>query len=615
MTFPMSPLRRALLLLPFLAVSAVLILWRVPGAIEPPQEETRPSILIVTIDTLRADAAGRDRGTPAIAAFLQQAASYPRARTPLPLTVPALLSLFSGLLPARHGVHDNAAVLLPGQRDFPLLAEELRDAGYDTAAFTPIGVTGRHTSLDAGFVEFDGYEGGAGAAPYLQAEERVKAPLAWLAGRKGNRPYLCWVHFYDPHSPYLPYPGDDLRAGTTAGASARDLYFGEVRRTDAAFERLLAAVGEEVVVVLASDHGEGLGEHGEREHGYFAYSSTLDILLAVRAPGLPAGSEEFAPRTLCDVAPTLRELCALPPRESHGSSLLGPPVPVAVSECIFLWRAHGWGQCLTAFDGRISLVEAGPRVELFDRHSDPGETDPLAAAGHPAYAALDRALDALRLLGARGRDREFVPRMETPYAIAGRPVSNLLARPENARLVDPTSRAHLLERLDLISARAQAALLRRDSQALIGVVVELEEVAAHAPESPAPIYLIAEAQRTLGDLLSSREWRRSAARSARDAVERGYLVSPPVQLALEASRASGDIEECRLSFLLLARPGLVPDLGCLEAALEVAHLLHVGGDAEAHPRIRALLERGLGYLQEAESQARLRRWIASLPPP
>ncbi|MGQ0615097.1 MAG: sulfatase [Planctomycetaceae bacterium] len=611
----MSPLRRALLLLPFLAVSALLILWRVPGAMKTPPPNDRPNVLIVTLDTVRADAAGRDRGTPAIAEFLQEATSYPRARTPLPLTVPALLSLFSGLLPARHGVHDNSGVLLPGQRGFPLLAEEFRDAGYDTAGFTPVGVTGRHTSLDAGFLEFDGYTGTGGPAPYLQAEERVKAPLAWLASRTGKRPFFCWVHFYDPHSPYLPYPGDDRRAGTKAGDSAREIYFGEIRRTDAVFERLLAAAGKDAIVVLASDHGEGLGEHGEPEHGYFAYSSTLDILLAVRAPGLAAGAEEAAPRTLCDLAPTLRALCGLPPRESDGRSLLGPPLPVAVSECIFLWRAHGWGQCLTAFDGRYSLVEAGPRVELFDRQSDPGETHPLDAAGHPAYAQLDRALDALRLLGARGRDREFLPRSETPYAVASRPVSNLLARPENANLLDPTSRAALLARLEAISARAQAALLRRDSQALVGLVVELEEIAALAPESPAPIYLIAEAQRTLGDLLSSREWRRSAARSARESVERGYVVSSPVQLALEASRAAGDPEECRLSFLLLARPGLVPDLACLEAGVEVAHVLHVGGDATAHPRIRALLERGLGYLADPESQARLRGWISSLDAP
>jgi len=117
----------------------------------------------------------------------------------------------------------------------------------------------------------------------------VKAPIAWLGARDRSAPFLLWVHFYDPHVPYLPFAGDARRRASREGDAPRELYLGEVRRMDAAVERLLAAVDPSTIVVVASDHGEGLGEHGEATHGTLCYGSTADVLLAIRAPSLPPG--------------------------------------------------------------------------------------------------------------------------------------------------------------------------------------------------------------------------------------------------------------------------------------------------------------------------------------
>ncbi|MGH7162514.1 MAG: alkaline phosphatase family protein, partial [Planctomycetota bacterium] len=184
-----------------LAVFAgVRLLARADRAAAPPR-----GLLIVTIDTLRADAAGRGKGTPAIEKFLSEATLYARARTPAPLTLPAHVSLFSGLRPARHGVHDNASAALPADRGFPLLAEELRDAGFLTAAFVSCAVVSARTGIAAGFEQFDCPEfgpQGSGEHGDPLADGRVTAPLEWLGALAPGQRFFLWVHFFDPHDPY-----------------------------------------------------------------------------------------------------------------------------------------------------------------------------------------------------------------------------------------------------------------------------------------------------------------------------------------------------------------------------------------------------------------------------
>ncbi|MFQ5845970.1 MAG: sulfatase, partial [Planctomycetota bacterium] len=452
-----------------------------------------PDVLILTIDTLRADAAGRGKGTPAIEAFLDEATHFTGARTVVPLTLPAHVTLFSGLLPAGHGVHDNAVSPFTAGRGFPLLAEEFRDAGYATAAYVAADVVGPDTGIDAGFETFGALESPAhrAAFAYPQASFRVEAPLRWLKERTADRPFFLWVHFFDAHWPYNAFPGDERRAPTRASDSPRARYDGEVRRVDAAVERLLHAVPKEAVVVIASDHGEAFLEHGEFGHGRLCYGTTLDILLAVRGPGLEGGRVDTSPRGLCDVAPTLREWCNLSPRPHDGAPLTGPPLPAVVSESLFGWRAHGWGQCLAASDGRFTLVESGPRLELFDRESDPGENRPLDPEGHEAYEHLDRAIQELRSRSAAREDPGLIPEVILPYGSGRRPVKGYLPRDHNARLVDPVARAGYAARLDRLIFRQRLSRANRDVEDLIKIVAGLRRLADEDPGDPAPRFQLA----------------------------------------------------------------------------------------------------------------------------
>jgi len=294
--------RRGPLLLLAAALVAFLAWGLLPRAPAPP-----PNLLLITLDTTRPD--DIDAGTPALAAFLEASARFPHARTTVPLTLPAHLTILTGLDPRHHGVHENLAPRLPEERSFPMLQEELRAKGCETAAFVASPVLGEPTGIAAGFDTFDAParvgDSWSGAQDDLAAEERVKAPIAWLEARDGSKPWFLWVHFYDPHVPYVPFAGDARRPATREGDPPADLHRGEVRRVDAAVERLLAAAGASAIVIVASDHGEGLGEHGEATHGALGYGATADVVLAIRAPGLAAGAHEEV-KSLADLAPTVR---------------------------------------------------------------------------------------------------------------------------------------------------------------------------------------------------------------------------------------------------------------------------------------------------------------------
>jgi len=507
-----------------------------------------PDVVVITIDTLRPDFVGAERQTPALAEFLAGATHFARARTPVPMTLPSHLSLFSGLLPVRVGVHDNATAPSGAARGFPLLAEEFRAAGYATAAFVSSCVVGDGTGVEAGFETFDA------PAPLTDfsislaehsAEERLPAALDWLRSTGGRRPRFLWVHFNDPHAPYVPYGGDAKRAATFAAAVPRVRYAGEVRRVDAAVEALLAAIPEDAIVVIASDHGEGLGDHDEPQHGALCFSSTVDVLLAVRAPALRAGAVDTAPRSLCDVAPTLRAWCGLPDAPHHGARLDGPPAAVVLTESLYGWRVHGWGQCFAAFDGRSSLVETGPRIEFFDRAKDPGETRPIDGAEHGSFETLDRALLALRGAGSGGGGSEPAPESITPYGMSGGRAVVYLSRAENARLGDPSEHLSAQETFERASGLIHEGTVARNPATLETAVALLESLVDENPNGPAARLYLANAQARLAAITGRAEAHAAAARSAAGAIALGSRAPSLLGLLLRESVASAEAEGMR----------------------------------------------------------------------
>jgi arylsulfatase A-like enzyme len=376
-----------------------------------------PSVLLVTIDTLRADRLGAygdaQARTPQLDALARTGVLFERAYTPVPLTLPAHASILTGLLPPQHGVRGNGSFALGPQPR--TLAEVLRRRGLATAAFVGAFPLARRFGLDRGFdVYDDAFERAPGLHfefPERRAGRVVEAALAWLGRTAG--PAFLWVHLYDPHAPYDPpeaYRGDDP-------------YRGEIAYADAMLGRLLAAWDARpapAVVALASDHGEAFGEHGELSHGLFVYDTTLRVPLLLRGAGVPSARRVPQAIGLVDLAATLAELAgaeALP-----GASLMRLLEPGGRTADASLYAEtlaprldFGWSELRSWRQGGLKYVKA-PRPELYDVDADPGESADLAVTQRDAAARLAAALErAQQRLGEtesrRGPDPEAVERL------------------------------------------------------------------------------------------------------------------------------------------------------------------------------------------------------------
>ncbi len=364
----------------------------------------RPSVLIVTLDTTRADALGcygrSPTPTPALDALAASGVRFEQAQSPAPLTAPAHASLFTGLVPRRHGVRDNAPDRLAGR--FETLAERLRAVGWHTAAVVAAAVLDRDVGLDQGF---ESYDDGVRVGPrsWFDWRERgasqvAEAALARLASLEP--PFLLWVHLYDPHLPYVP---------PSRFAGRFDPYHGEVAFADEAVGVLVEQARRRagtagLLVVAAGDHGESLGEHGEKDHGVFVYQATQRVPLLIAGPGVPAGRVVHERVGLVDVMPTLLGLLGLDvPGHLDGRDLRpawGPRsarrrvVTTAYEmESLHPARAYGWAPLAALVRGRFKYVEA-PRPELYDLTLDPGETRNLAASRPEVARALAEEIAA-----------------------------------------------------------------------------------------------------------------------------------------------------------------------------------------------------------------------------
>ncbi|MEM1245234.1 MAG: sulfatase-like hydrolase/transferase [Acidobacteriota bacterium] len=382
----------------------------------PAPEEPARHVVLVTVDTLRADYVDPygDKGlTPHLAAVADSGAYVLRATTHVPLTRPAHVSLFSGLLPTLTGIRDNTS---PGQPpESPLLAERLQQAGFATGAFVSAVVVGEASGLQRGFEVYDDDLEGDGSAPFLSAAQRAGAvTLAraadWLrseVSEGGDRRTFTWLHLYEPHDPYEP-PTE------WASKSPGDAYGGEVAYADDLVRQLddvLVELGirEETLLVVTSDHGEGLGEHDELLHGFFAYETTLAVPLIFRGPRVAAGGQIGGPAGLVDVHPTVLELLDLEPTPALSGLSLAEQLRGTAdrsferrpqyAESLIPLLHFGWSDLRVVRGGDFKYIQA-PQPELYDLANDPGETSNLAPTD-PERAAnfrgvLERFLDAER---------------------------------------------------------------------------------------------------------------------------------------------------------------------------------------------------------------------------
>ena len=365
----------------------------------------RPSVLLVSIDTLRADHVGSygyaAAATPVIDALAARGLRFEQAETVTPLTLPAHTSLMSGTFPAFHGVRDNGSFYVGDE--VTTLAEVLKAHGYRTGGFVGAYVLDHRWGIAQGFdhyyddFDLSRFEMAAGLdAAQRPGREVVDHALAWLAA-EGAQPFFAWVHLYDPHSPYVPpEPYRSRFPATLVGA-----YDGEIAATDAQVGRLidyLTSSGRlaNTVIVVVGDHGESLGEHGEQQHGFFVYDASVHIPLIVAGPRVPTRVVPDQVR-IVDVMPSILDLVNVEaPPAVQGVSLM--PLGhgqrkdlLGFSETWYPRYHYGWSELNAVRDGRYKFI-AAPRRELYDTKADPGELHDVAASNPRVADALERAL-------------------------------------------------------------------------------------------------------------------------------------------------------------------------------------------------------------------------------
>jgi arylsulfatase A-like enzyme/Flp pilus assembly protein TadD len=393
-------------------------------------------VILISIDTLRSDhlpAYGyKDVETPALDALARDGVLFERAYSHTPLTLPSHVSMLTGRLPTEHGVRDNVGYQYDAGR-FPDLAKVLREAGYATGAAVSAYVLRPETGLNAGFDLYDAgipvrFNDSLGLSQ-RPGGQTADAALAWARTVK-DKPFFLFLHLYEPHTPYAP---PEPFASRYAGRP----YDGEIATADAIVGRVLAelkslGVYDRAVILLLSDHGEGLGDHGEQDHGIFLYREALQVPMMLKLPaGRLAGSRVAQPVQIVDVFPTLLSLVGVElPKEAAGAfpgrSLLDLRDPKAPPRDLyaetFYPRLHfGWSELTSLIRDRFHYIQA-PSAELYDLAADPGEKRDVLSSERRAFAALRQSLQGLqRPLQAPGEvDPETARRLAAlGYAAGG----------------------------------------------------------------------------------------------------------------------------------------------------------------------------------------------------
>ncbi len=495
-----------------------------------------PNLVLVTLDTVRADHLGcygsREAVTPSLDRLAAEGLRFNSVSATVPLTLPSHASILSGLLPPHHGLRNNGLGAYPADKS--TLASLLAKEGYRTGAFIGAFVLDRRFGLNQGFEVYDDeIPRDPHAGVTLEAErpgrDVMDRALAWLrGGDEDSRPFFLWVHLYDAHAPYAP-PKD------WAARHPGRPYDGEISEVDAQVGRLLEelerrGLADGTVVAVAADHGEGLGEHGEITHGLLLYEPTLHVPLLVRAPGRLKPRVVETPMSLVDLAPTLAGLLGksfpapagpgghpLDGRDLSKALLAGgdPPASEVYAESQYP-AIYGWSP-LAALRRRDLKYISSPDPELYDLGGDPKETVNLAAQKAEArgFAARIAEIEA----GAVDTPRGTAPDAETRALLASlgyaagptvprRPQTSSTGAAKGSS-IDPKTMVALFQRFEKANADLQDGKL----DAALG---ELDALVAADPANPVFRGKLAAAWRDRGDLEKAVPLYRQAAEAAPD---------------------------------------------------------------------------------------------------
>jgi len=480
--------------------------------------------VLISIDTLRADhlpAYGyRGVETPKLQALAKDSIVFENALAHVPLTLPSHASLFTGLLPFQHGVRDNQGYRLTTAHE--TLATLLRKKGYATGGAVSAFALSHVTGIAEGF---DFYEDGVESRRVGQSLGQVQRAgwqterllEEWIQRQPVGKPVFAFLHIYEPHSPYDP-------PEPFKGRYASNPYDGEIAAADAIVGKFLEflksrGLYDQSLIVFLSDHGEGLGEHGEEEHGIFLYREAIWVPLFVKLPGLAqAGGRRDAPAEIADVFPTVlavlgeERLPRLP-----GTSLLDlarqTPSRRVYSETLYPRLHLGWSDLASLTDDRYQYIEA-PSPELYDWRADPEEKSNVAAGLPPAFRSMRMELQTMSrpIQNPGPADAETVKKL----AALGY-IGSVSAGAAGDHFPDPKDRIRTLDRL---KAGSLLATEHREEEA-IAVLRELVQ------ENPGML----EVWETLASILR-RAGRPKEAIEALEQVDRRQPATPQILLGL-----------------------------------------------------------------------------------
>ena len=383
---------------------AVAFVFSVGGCSQAPP----PNVLLITIDTVRADRIGAygyaKASTPVLDRLAREGVRFADATTQAPLTGPAHAALLTGLYPARIGVRDNATTPVPDT--VTTAAEVFKSRGYRTGGFVgafiltaPYGFAQGFDTFDA---DFPGFRDGLKLQVQRRGDAVVDAAMKWLE-TGGTQPFFGWVHLYDAHAPYEPPApfADRFKASP---------YDGEIAYVDACIGRLITTLErtrrlDRTLVAVVADHGESLGEHGEQEHGMFLYEAVLRIPWIMRLPGRAhAGVTVAGQVRAIDVLPTLAALAGVPMARVDGESVAalidgrgdGPrrDTPPSYAETYYPKWHYGWSELRSIRADHWKYIDA-PRPELYDMRADAAERRNALNARGPLAGGLAAALTTI----------------------------------------------------------------------------------------------------------------------------------------------------------------------------------------------------------------------------
>lgn len=388
----------------YLLVGVVVVIGLLWGVTSVVRRNKPINLLLITLDTTRADRLGcygyQRALTPTLDRLAKRSVVFERAYCPVPLTLPSHASILTGLYPPEHGLRNNGQGALPS--GLPTLATELQAAGYETGAFVAAFVLEKKFGLSRGFSTYDddlsrADESLHGHHRYRAANHVIDAALDWIRPRT-KKPFFSWIHLFDPHYPYLTH------ANRFGNKFAGQPYDAELAYVDTELGRLIASLDQsgvldQTAIVIVGDHGESLGEHGERSHSMTVYDATLRVPLLISVPGgSRPGHRVTEPVSLVDLCPTVLDCLGLKPISSISgrslrTALLGEPISpqACYAETDEPYQVAHWSPLRALVTSQWKYIRS-PKAELYDLLQDPHELHNLAMQQPERLQELEKQL-------------------------------------------------------------------------------------------------------------------------------------------------------------------------------------------------------------------------------